>query len=256
MDLTAAPGSGVQAVPYCGPLVAPQDLWSAWNTDPWLIAGLVCAFGVMLAHQRADVAGRAGSDRALVIAFAGLGLAFLSPLCAATVAIFSARALHHLVLICLVAPALALALPLRALPATVGLALTALALVLWHVPDVYDAAWRSDAVYWLLQASLLLPGWIFWSAVLNPRDQGAAALFGHALLVGGLAGVMGLIGAVLTFAPVALYPHHLPGAEALGIGLLADQQLAGLVMWVPGFLPVAGFGFWMLRQGWRREFAA
>src|SRR5690606_18489990 len=142
-------------------------------------------------------------NRALILAFAGLGIAFLSPLCAATVALFSARALHHLLLLCLVAPALALALPLRALSAPLAMGLTALALVLWHVPAVYDAAWRSGAVYWLMQGALLLPGWIFWSVVLRPQRRDATALFTDALLVASLAGVMGLIGAVLTFAPLA-----------------------------------------------------
>ncbi len=251
------------ANPYCGPLVAPQDLWVTWNLDPWLIAALLLFLGLVLAARRLElVSGGQGERRsangAVALAFAGLVLAFVSPLCAATVALFSARALHHLVLLCLVAPALALALalPLRGLSAPVALGLTALALVLWHVPAVYDGTWRNASAYWLMQAALLLPGWMFWSSVLRPKRRDAASLFAHALLVAGLAGIMGLIGAVLTFAPVALYPHHLPGAEAHGLTILADQQLAGLVMWVPGFLPVAASGFWLLSRGWSREFAA
>ena len=58
----------------------------------------------------------------------------------------------------------------------------------WHLPAVYDAIWRSDAVYWLMQAALFLPAWAFWSAVLTgPRS----AVLGHIFLTMGLAGLMG-----------------------------------------------------------------
>ncbi|MDO9526037.1 MAG: cytochrome c oxidase assembly protein, partial [Gemmobacter sp.] len=175
--------------------------------------------------------------------------------CAATVALFAARSVHHLILLCVIAPALATAMAWRPIPAGVGLGLTSATLILWHVPAVYDAAWDSAQIYWTLQGALLLPAWMFWSAVLRPAAR-ADTLFGHALLVGGLAGVMGLIGAVLTFAPVPLYPQHLVGTNAFGIGLLSDQQLAGLIMWVPGFLPIVAVSFWMLRRGWKQGFAA
>jgi len=253
--MTPLPPPGTsEAAPYCGPLAPPGDLLAAWNTDPVLLGALALAgLGALWLGRHAGP--DSGRDRAAAIAFCGLILAFVSPLCAATVALFAARAGHHLVLLCIVAPALAIALPWRVLPASAGFAVTALALVMWHVPAVYDAAWASVAVYWLLQAALVLPAWIFWSVVLAPGAR-ADTLLGHAVLVGGLAGVMGLIGAVLTFAPRAFYPQHLTGADLYGISLLADQQLAGLIMWVPGFVPLAAVAFWMLRRGWSRGFAA
>ena len=245
---------GVDDVPYCGPLIAPEALIYAWNGDPWLLFVLACA-GFAALWTRSRVGLTAGQDRALMLAGIGLVVAFVSPLCAATVALFSARALHHVVLVSFVAPALAVALPWRALPAAVAMGLTSVALILWHVPAVYDVAWSSVAVYWGMQGALLLPAWLFWSAVLH-SDQRAEGLFAHALGIGGLAAVMGFIGAVLTFAPTGLYPQHLVGAEAFGMTLLSDQQLAGLIMWVPGFLPLAGIAFWMVRRGWKQGFAA
>lgn len=240
--------------PYCGPAVGPQDILYAWNGDLWLLTGLTAAAMLALWFRATNPASPA-RDRAMMVGFAGLFLAFVSPLCAATVALFAARSVHHLVLICVVAPAFAIALPLRMLRGGVALGLTSAALVFWHVPAVYDAAWISTAVYWTLQAGLLLPAWMFWSAVLSPPAK-ADVLFGHALLVGGLAGVMGLIGAILTFVPRSLYPQHLTGTEAFGLTLLADQQLAGLIMWVPGFLPLAAVAFLMLRRGWKQGFSA
>ncbi|MDR7124252.1 cytochrome c oxidase assembly protein [Pseudotabrizicola sp. 4114] len=245
---------GVDAVPYCGPLIAPESLIYAWNGDPWLLLMLACG-GVAVLWHRSRTAMSAGQDRALLLAGIGLVVAFVSPLCAATVALFSARVLHHVVLVSVVAPALAVALPWRALPAAVAMGLTSVALILWHVPAVYDAAWTSVTAYWAMQGALLLPAWLFWSAVLH-TDQRAEGLFAHALGIGGLAAVMGFIGAVLTFAPTGLYPQHLVGAEAFGMTLLSDQQLAGLIMWVPGFLPLAGIAFWMVRRGWKQGFTA
>jgi len=239
--------------PYCGPLAPAADLWRTWNTDPLLLGGLLCA-GLAALWYRSQRAPDQSRDRALLIASAGLIIAFVSPLCAATVALFAARTAHHLLLLGVVAPALACFLPWRALPAGLSLGLTACALILWHLPVIYGATWESAALYWLLQSALLLPGWLFWSAVLA-RDNRADRLLTHALLVGGLAGVMGMIGALLTFAPRALYPQHLLGAEAYGLSILQDQQLAGLIMWVPGFLPIAAVGFWMLRRGWKLGFA-
>jgi len=248
MDLT-----GTSTTPYCGPLAGPDRLWLAWNTDLLLLSALISAALFALWHRSRRVPDQS-RDRALLIAFGGLIIAFVSPLCAATVALFSARTAHHLLLLGVVAPALATGLPWRSLPAGLGLGLTSGALILWHLPVVYSAAWNSAAIYWLLQATLLLPGWLFWSAVLNPAHR-ADRLLTHALFVGGLAGVMGMIGALLTFAPRALYPQHLIGAEAYGLSILQDQQLAGLIMWVPGFLPIAAVGFWMLRRGWKLGFA-
>ncbi len=240
--------------PYCGPLAAPGALLTTWNLDPYLLAVLT-ALAAGLFWLRTRQGWDIQRSTALWMALGGLFVAFVSPLCAATVALFAARAGHHILLVSLVAPALALALPWRAVSSGVGLALTSGALILWHLPAVYALAWNSAAIYWVMQGALLLPGWMFWSAVLAPTDR-ADRLFANAFLVGGLAGVMGLIGSVLTFAPRALYPQHLVGTDAYGIGLLADQQLSGLIMWVPGFLPIAALAFWMLQRGWKKGFAA
>lgn len=229
------------AIPYCGPVPVPGAIWSSWNLDPPLLAGL----GVLLVWAlRQDRRGAA------MLGWLALAAAFVSPLCALTTALFSARAVHHLILLEVAAPALALVRPLRGgMPA---LAAVTAVLVLWHLPPVYALAWEHAAVYWALQAALLLPGWALWSAILSPRHD-ASGLLMQAVLPGALAAVMGLIGAVLTFAPVPLYPEHHAGPLAWGLGPLADQQLAGLVMWVPGMVPLAALAALAARRGWRRQ---
>lgn len=240
-------------VPYCGPAPVPGGLMTAWNLDPVVLAGLL-ALGVA-AFWRARQPGRGGHGVAAV-AMAALAVAFVSPLCALTVALFSARAAHHLILVAVAAPALAIVLPLAArLPAQVSLIALCAAMFAWHVPSVYAAVWMSDAVYWVMQAAMLIPAWAFWSAVLAPGFSAREAM-NRALLIGGLAGAMGLLGAALTFAPGILYVQHVTTSAPWGLPALADQQLAGLIMWVPGFVPLALLAGLMLRRGWAQGFSA
>ena len=233
-------------VPYCGP--APENLLTAWNLAPLPLA--LCAAPLALAFLRRDV-----PRGPAALAAAALFLAFVSPLCALTVALFSARGLHHLVLVLIAAPALALAFPLRLPFARMGGFLgLSLLLWLWHLPAAYTLAWNSHAAYWLMQAGLLGSGFAFWSSVF--RVERPAERVASVGLVLALAGQMGLIGAILTFSPRLLYLQHLGATDAYGLSALADQQLAGLIMWVPGMLPLALIGALLLRRGWREASAA
>ncbi|WP_186392688.1 MULTISPECIES: cytochrome c oxidase assembly protein [unclassified Pannonibacter] len=242
---TAATGP---SIPYCGEAPSPATFLSSWNLDPVLIAALLAAL---------VAGGKAAVNRpAFLLAWSVLVLAFVSPLCALTSALFSARALHHLLLVSVAAPLLGLALPLRGIAVPAALGMTGAALVLWHVPVVYTAAWDSPAVYWLMQAALLIPAAAFWSGVFDWREQDAGALLSNALMTGALAGIMGLTGAVLTFAAEPLYLEHLPVTLMWGLEPLADQQAAGLIMWVPGLLPLALAAAVMARRAWAQGLAA
>jgi putative membrane protein len=243
-----------RSIPYCGPVPSPETLLQSWNLDPLLLACLTFAASVgALALSRAQADNR--RQGAFALAVGGAVLAFVTPLCALTVALFAARSLHHLVLLVVIAPALAVALPLPRVPLGVAFLGASAALLAWHIPAVYSAAWDSAGIYWLMQAALLLPAWGFWSAVRASSGDMAAGM-AAALSIAGLAGQMGLIGAILTFAPRPLYPEHLVGSEAFGLGLLADQQLAGLVMWVPGMVPLGVLGAFVLRRCWRHGMTA
>lgn len=217
-------------MPYCGPAPTPADWLWAWNLDPFLIVAL------MVTLASGTVALR-NSDRKRQKAFALVGfaavVAFVSPLCAMSVALFSARTIHHLVVFGALAPALAIAFPLVRVAIMPAFAALSAVLWLWHMPAAYSAAWESVAVYWLLQLALILSAWALWSAVLQARDHRAI------VWLVGLVGQMGLLGALLTFAQYPFYLEHLAHAERFGLSALEDQQLAGLIMWVPGMVPVA-----------------
>jgi cytochrome c oxidase assembly factor CtaG len=107
------------------------------------------------------------------------------------------------------------------------------ALYLWHLPVLYQAALGDDLVHALEHASFFGTAWLFWWLILDEKGRrklgdGAAVLF---VFLAGVAS--GALGALLTFAPRALYPLQALGAGAWGLTPVTDQQLAGLIMWVP-----------------------
>ncbi len=227
-------------IAYCGPAAVPADFWSRWNTDPLLIAALL---GLALAL----ISGRSQNRRAGWGALALLALVFISPLCALSSALFSARVFHHVVLVAAVAPLLALALPLKRIGSPAMPALIALhtgAMWLWHAPGPYSFALASVPAYWLMQLSLLGSAWLLWRAILAPATTGGMAFMG----LGATIAQMGLLGALLVFAPRPLYGEHLATTAAWGLNPLADQQLAGLLMWVPAMLPYVAVA---LTLAWR-----
>lgn len=224
----------MDTLPYCGPAPIPAELWTRWNGDPVLLAALLC----LLAVPRRQPAGTVAEPALFRLGWIILVLISVSPFCALTSALFSVRVVHHLLLIAAVAPLLVLGglrLPLpKGLDALrVGFALQTTALVVWHLPAPYALALASDGIYWLMQASLLGSAVLFWQAVLDRRTAAGLAL---AVLLGTTI-VMGLIGALLTFASTPLYGPHLSTTGAFGLDPLEDQQLGGLIMWVPANLP-------------------
>ncbi|MFV0623196.1 cytochrome c oxidase assembly protein [Sphingomonas sp. ac-8] len=224
---------------YCGPPPDAANWAASWNTDPVLLAILVVA---AVATLRLPASRRPAAFGAL----AALVVAFVSPLCALTTALFSARAAHHLVLVAVAAPLLARALPLpRPRGITAPFALATATLWLWHVPALYDAALQDTLLYWAMQATLLATAWAFWASAFAAPPMFALAG------IAASAGQMGLLGALLTFAPRPLYASHLTTTIPFGIGPLADQQLAGLVMWVPGLLPYAVVAGLIAARHWR-----
>jgi cytochrome c oxidase assembly factor CtaG len=107
-----------------------------------------------------------------------------------------------------------------------------LAIWAWHAPSLFAAALGSEFLHWLQHASFLITGLLFWSAMLRPTQTWLAILCLFATAIH-----TGLIGALLTFAPRTIYP---PAAGLWGLSPIEDQQLAGLVMWVPGGIAYLG----------------
>jgi len=107
----------------------------------------------------------------------------------------------------------------------------ALAIWLWHVPPLFDGAVRNDLVHVLQHASFLGSALLFWWTVAHPvrrsnRGVAIVALFTTAIHTA-------VLGALMTFARRPWYDVY---ASIGGVSPLADQQLAGMIMWIPASL--------------------
>lgn len=257
------PNTALAHVPS-GP-VGPEEAFASWSLDPFLLVALLVgvggfARGLRAVWRRAGV-GRGvsrGQAACLGAGLLALAVALLSPLDTVGAVLFSAHMLQHMVLMLVAAPLLALGLPgytlLWALPPRVrqGLArvwqarglrpwlqvlgsplvllvLHTAAVWAWHLPALYNAALASNAVHALEHACFLGTALLFWWRVRTGAGSGAALLYVFAAAL-----QSGVLGVLITLAPTAWYPVQARGAEGWGLTALEDQQLAGLLMWVPG----------------------
>lgn len=254
-------------LPHDGGPLAPHDLWSAWSWEPAVIAGLVVTAGLYargMGRLRARTPRRRSARRMETLAFwagwAALALALLSPLHRLGEALLAAHMAQHEVLIALAAPLLVLGRPLVVtlwgLPPrwrrTVGgwiaglrplwralsriesaWLLHAAAVVVWHLPGLYQRTAVSELAHALQHTSFLVTALLFWYSVLpgpglrNRHGAAIMSLFATMVYTGGL-------GALLTLGRALWYPGYGQAAPLWGLTPLEDQQLAGLIMWVPG----------------------
>jgi len=222
-------------VPYCGPAPDFTDLAYAWNLDPVLIAMIALATVLLF-----GTATRQGAflQRAAIICI--LVVAFVSPLCALTTALFSARVFHHFILIAVLAPLLALNLEGRLprspwrLPALPEIPFLAHTIVYWawHLPPGYSFALSNSLAYWGMQLALIVTAVWLWRTMLVSAGPGRRIALALATMA-----QMGFLAAILTFAPYPLFAEHLLTTESYGMTALEDQQLSGLIMWTFGLVP-------------------
>jgi putative membrane protein len=201
---------------------------------------------------------------AFAAGWATLALALLSPLDTAATTAFSLHMIQHEVLMLIAAPLLVLGRGLPTLlwafphdarvslgrasktrwlseawrsltaPLTAWL-LHAAALWIWHIPALFNAALGSPALHDFQHVSFLATALIFWHALFR---HGAHAARGAAILYLFTTTIhTGVLGALLTFARTPMYAPFDAGLRAFGtLTPLEDQQLGGLIMWVPGAL--------------------
>ena len=266
-------------------VVAPSDLAGAWTFEPALLVTLPLAalvYGRGRARLGRRIAGTKEKRRA--VAFYGglvvLAAALMSPLDSLAAALFSGHMVQHLLLMVVAAPLLVYARPTAALVAGLpaagrdlvrrsglrgpnarsGLRGTAhaltnpvvvwtvgtLALWAWHMPALYEAALAHGPVHVLEHASFLGAALLFWSVVFaSGTHRGVPRPV--AILLVFASGVQGsALGAVLLFASTPLYSVHEPGARVWDVSPLADQQLAGALMWSPPALMYIVVMGWLL----------
>ncbi|HKI04354.1 MAG TPA: cytochrome c oxidase assembly protein [Thermoanaerobaculia bacterium] len=256
-----------------------------WTWDPFVLllltaSGWLYAAGAARLWERAGVGSGIRRWEAACFAAGWLALfaALVSPLDALGGILFSAHMAQHEVLILIAAPLLVLGRPLAtflwALPmagreragkwaqappvARIWRFLTAplsvwvihgLALWAWHVPGLYQATLDDDFLHALQHLSFFGSAALFWWSLIHGRfgrlGYGAAVLYVFTTSMHS-----GVLGALLTFAPRLWYPIYEARTSQWGLSALEDQQLAGLIMWVPAgivfiVLGLALFAAWL-----------
>jgi len=246
--------------------LAPHDLWTAWSFEPQialplLLAAALYAAGVLRLARRAGwTARRRWEAAAFATGWGTLVVALVSPLHPLGETLFSAHMAQHELLMVVAAPLLVLSRPLvpclwalpigwrRGLGALgrgglgrlwhgltiplVAFALHAVAIIAWHLPRLYDLALGSEAAHAAQHLSFLGTALLFWWSL----AYGAAAeeRWGAAIVWVTLTmAYTSALGVILTFAGSSLYPAYGARAAAWGLTALEDQQLAGLIMWIP-----------------------
>jgi cytochrome c oxidase assembly factor CtaG len=125
-----------------------------------------------------------------------------------------------------------------------------LALWIWHVPALYDAALAHEWVHGLQHLCFFGTATLFWWGIAHGRygrlGYGAAVVYVFATAVHG-----GVLGALLTFSPSVWYAPYIPHHPA-GLTPLEDQQLAGLLMWVPASLAFVASALFLFAE-WLRQ---
>jgi len=259
-----------------------HDLVRAWSFEPLVIISLtITALLFIVGFSRLK---RRSIRTWEALCFAGgwlaLFIALVSPVHAWGRVLFSAHMSQHEILMLVAAPLLVLGRPLIAflwaLPLDwsrrlgnlgkitwinrlwhaltiplVAWAVHAIALWVWHIPALFDATLHSETVHTLQHLSFLLSALLFWWALIH-GPQGAMG-YGAAVLYLFTTSVhSGALGALITREGSVWYPSYAGLTTSWGLTPLEDQQLGGLIMWIPAGLVyvIAGLA---LFAGWLRE---
>lgn len=247
------------------PLVLIAALYGAGVTRLWRRAGI----------GKGVSAWNAGSFAAGWLVTA---IALLSPIARMSEMLFSVHMTQHTLLMLVAAPLMAFGLPLLAClwvfpdgvrervaaafrqpdavnawrtitaPLT-AFVLQAVALWIWHIPLLYQAALADEGVHAIQHLSFVLTASMFWWAMVHGRYGRRG--YGLAVVYVFLTAIhSGALGALVTFAPSPLYEQYVSRGAMWHVDVLGDQQLAGLLMWVPAgvvfiVLGLALFAAWL-----------
>lgn len=261
--------------------------WARWNWDGITIASLgvlTGVYGVGLARLWRSAGPDRGVSRwqaaSFTAAMASLVVALISPLDPMSDELQSAHMVQHMVLMMVAAPLFVMGAPalvmLWALPRAVRQAagrwlgglgawrppwyllwqpvllfgLFALALWVWHLPGLYEAALRSRPVHELQHIMFFVASCLFWRVLLDPLSRlrmnvGAGVVY---LFLTSLHATF--LGVFMALSPRVWYDDYVSRTAAWGLTPLEDQQLAGLVMWMPACMVYAVvaaviFALWM-----------
>jgi cytochrome c oxidase assembly factor CtaG len=259
-----------------GEPLAPHDVPGAWVLDIGTVAPLLIS-AVMYLRGATDAHGIVRWERRCFWAgWWALLVALVSPIHPMGEALFSAHMVQHEILMLVAAPLLVLGRPL--VPFLWGLPMSwrrvaaliskstavswnwswlsrpvnawwihAVALWGWHAPRAFQAAVGNEFIHALQHISFLGTALLFWWALIRGHD--AAKGYGKAVLYVFTTGVhSSILGAWLTFSPMVWYPIYADRTKAWNLTPLEDQQIGGLIMWVPPGLVFIAAGLYFFSK--------
>jgi putative membrane protein len=223
--------------------------------DAWTIATAISLLGIAILYilglrplWRKSI--RPWQAASFALGWTSAAIALLSPLDRWSDILFSAHMAQHEILMLISAPLMVLGRPyLTALhvlppltrfsrvwelvtgPVTV-LVLHAVVLWVWHIPALFEAALHDETIHALQHLGFFITAALFWFALLHGR-YGRLGYGVGVLYVFLTAMHTQILGALLTFATRVWYPTHAARTAAAGMNAVDDQQLAGVLMWIP-----------------------
>ena len=234
--------------------------WTDWHAHPSIIVGVVLITALYLMavgplRERFGWAER-GSSSQMVLFMLGvlvIVVALLSPLHElGDKYLFSAHMAQHLLLMLVVPPLLLLGVPgwlvdkvlrsPRVLAVSRFLTRPLVAftffnavLVLWHMPVLYDLTLRERDIHILEHVMFLGVAVLMWWPVLSlAKELPRASYITQMVYLFLLPTVPGILGAVITFSDKVLYPWYAEAPRLWNISATTDQEIGGIIMWVPG----------------------
>ena len=108
-------------------------------------------------------------------------------------------------------------------------------LYLWQFPGGFNLALRNEFVHAIMHMTMMSSGFIFYWAVIDPAPRRSRVHYGVRVLYLGLIVIPNtLLGAVITFSKGIIYTGYEDVYQPFSMSLLTDQQIGGLLLWVPG----------------------
>jgi putative membrane protein len=231
-----------------------------WNFEPSILLGmalLVGGYGAAIGPLRKNFPdARPVSNGRVLSFFTGvcfIFIALVSPIdFIGDHFLFSVHMTQHL-LLTLVAPPLLLlgtpawlARPWLAQPLVTRLArfvtraapallLFNFVFVAYHIPAVYDLSLQNELIHIAIHVLLIITATITWMPILSPLPELPRLSYPLQILYLFVAAIPPtILAALITFATDILYPTYRAAPRIFGIPALEDQQIAGVVMWIPG----------------------
>lgn len=242
------------------PNLTPIGHWFVWEVHESIVIGTIAlAIGYRWATTRWRVQRGLGEPAATtgqhLYFYGGLAIMYLSldgPLHhLADELLFSAHMLQHMILQLVWAPLLVLGVPvwlwraLAQLPGAgpfsrwatrpwTGFVIFQAAMWVWHWPALYNMALRIHAWHIVEHLCFMASAVIFWFIVIAPLPELSRSLPKRMAFIFLNMTVMKTLGLMLSMSSVLIYTFYATAPRALGIDVMSDQQVGGMIMWMPG----------------------